>query len=338
MTLLAKCCCNLTAMECCVVVPETYRTVSTDPCYPAEDCVTGTTCSLDALVLQGQAYAADSGGTMQYITCDCLQYTGADNRWSGTGNDGESWDVWLSNVEYSPISDCPVYNVLKLRIVYDGATMQWTAASEAGGACAGDDFEFATTDPDRCPDPDLENPSCCSAFNIDGFLALFPFVSGDEPDSFQVTIAGATGECCEAINGTHTLDFNSSDLSYEFACANRSNGNVVYEKDLSASGDCSLRRIVLQLATNAVGVGLGAILGGTINVGGCELFASVAISNEVVLGCSTSFHGSICPADPDNLTINLATLDADGSPNCPDGEPGPCDLTDVTISGVVTLA
>lgn len=296
----------------------------------------GTTCSLDVLVLYGEAFVADSGGTMQLLSCDCLQYTGADNRWSGTGNDGEPWDVWLADVEYSPISDCPVYNVLKLRITYDGATMQWLAASEAGGDCTGDDFEFSTTDPGRCPDPDFEDPNCCSAFDINGVLALFPFVSGGEPNSFQVTIAGAAGTCCNEINGTHTLDFNSSDLGNEFACANRSNGVIVYEKDLAATGDCGLRRIVLQIATNAVGVGLGSVLG-TINVGGCELFVAVAISHEIALGCSTSFHGSVCPADPDNLTIDLSALTADGTPNCPDGSPVTCDLTDATISGAVTL-
>lgn len=331
MTLLAKCCCNLTAI-CCVDVTESARLFTLHPCNPGEACNNGETCALSTMVLTGGAYVPDSGGVQQHLTCGCIQYSGSDNRWYGTGDDGESWQVWLSDVEYN-VDNCPQYRVLRLRITYDGNDFQWLAASLADGDCVDNEFEFSTSNPDLCAGEE-GIATCCQDFEIACVVAAFPFVSGGEPESFEVTIAGATGACCSPLNATHTLDFNSSDLNYEFACANRSNGVIAYEKDLAAEGACGLRRIVLLIATNDVAIGFGSEAAGD-----CELFVQVLIEGNAGAAspCFTVFNGRVCPIDPDNIAIDLSTLTQDYVSNCPDGTTD-CDLTNVTLSGTIAIA
>lgn len=233
--------------------------------------------------------------------------------WSGAGTLGSQWSVNLSYVTDG--TGCRKYTIERAELLLAGDRIVWHVLEH----CPPEDFGAPRGMVVDATDTKYFDEGCPDII-ANWHHAILP---AEPPESVTVTVSGATGVCCEAINGTHVLHLNYVTENLTSPCleaAGRRDAIWNFRKEIATPApDCPTGNILAITAA--------------LSQAGCRLDCVVTIG-RIGPNCSREWQLSVCPFCLNGtLDLSAAAIVAD-SP-CAGG--ATCDLSAAAISGEIPI-
>ena len=318
MTLLARCDCCRPSGQCCL---------PTDGDVPAQlDASLAGTLGCD--ILECDSLECGLGCSEVTLTATICGETVDDLclTWDGTRFTGASLSdpstTAMMEVEANTTGGCHVYDIMRLTVnTSGGVNVDWVWSEDCEGNAG-----YAVTVSAATQEEVDDCVGDCPTFGFDAGQGLKFFVSpwteAELPASLDIEISGATGDCCELVNGEHTLDLHTVWASWtDGNCRDGGNGFVVYQKAFNETIDgCGFVSVLLTLTLDfAAGAG-----GCYTSVGLAVVVTALAVDPQ---SCEVGLTMRLCPGC--DQTINLAELEQ-ATIDC-----SWCGLDGISVSGIV---